>query len=549
MAAVALSWIYVLFTTFCLGFGVSLLTERAFQCPLRRGDTLLCAGLIGATVYAQFFSLFAGVGLWANLILLGVCLGILLAGRRRLPVLLRSLWQGSSRGRRAAVLLLFVFWAYCASRGYLAYDSDLYHGQSIRWIEEYGVVKGLGNLHERFAYNSSVFALSALYSMKFLTGHSLHAVNGYFAFLLSLTALDLARCVRRRKLIWPDYARAAAVYYLTLIVNEVVAPASDYGVMCMIFWIVIKWLDALEEKRDPIAPYGLLCVAGVYALTLKLTAGLILLLLLKPAWRLLREKRFGQIGMYLGLGLFTALPWLIRTVLISGWLFYPLPGLDLFHFDWKMRAENIAVDAAQIKVWGRGLYDVALVNVPFAQWFPGWFASTLSAMEKLLILADLGSLALLAGAAVWTLIRRKRGRGDRLLVLAALACSYVFWQTSAPLTRYGYAYVLLLPALMGGWILLGLGRDGIARLFLALYGAYKLYVTAAYVWSAAPADAWLWQQDYGTYEVTAYQVEGETFYVPVYGDRTGYDPFPAAPTQGGFELRGEDLSEGFRPAS
>ena len=46
--------------------------------------------------------------------------------------------------------------------------------------------------------------------------------------------------------------------------------------MCMIFYIVIKWLDELEKGKGDVVPFGLLCVAGVYALTLKLTAGLIL---------------------------------------------------------------------------------------------------------------------------------------------------------------------------------------------------------------------------------------------------------------------------------
>ena len=41
-------------------------------------------------------------------------------------------------------------------------DTGLYHAQAIRWIEEYGVVCGLGNLHSRFAYNSAAFALCAL---------------------------------------------------------------------------------------------------------------------------------------------------------------------------------------------------------------------------------------------------------------------------------------------------------------------------------------------------------------------------------------------------
>lgn len=87
-----------------------------------------------------------------------------------------------------------------------------------------------------------------------------------------------------------DFARLGAFYYLTVLYRDIVAPASDYAVMCVVFFIVIRWLAHLEQKEHPIAPYALLCVAGVYAVTLKLTAGVILLLVIKPAYLLLKEK-------------------------------------------------------------------------------------------------------------------------------------------------------------------------------------------------------------------------------------------------------------------
>lgn len=37
------------------------------------------------------------------------------------------------------------------------HNTDLYHVQSIRWIEEYGIAPGLGNLHYHLAYNSAFF--------------------------------------------------------------------------------------------------------------------------------------------------------------------------------------------------------------------------------------------------------------------------------------------------------------------------------------------------------------------------------------------------------
>ena len=44
-------------------------------------------------------------------------------------------------------------------------DSGLYHFQSIKWISEYPVVQGLGNLHKRLGYNQSYFSNAALFNV------------------------------------------------------------------------------------------------------------------------------------------------------------------------------------------------------------------------------------------------------------------------------------------------------------------------------------------------------------------------------------------------
>ena len=320
MLMILVNWLYTGATVFLLGCGFSALSGKIFQYKLKRTDSLLMAGLVLATVYAQFYSLMGPVSLIANLVLVGACLICLIACRKDIRQILREGVASYGPVKWIVVILLIGLWAFFTSRGYIHYDSDLYHGQSIRWIEEYGVVPGLGHLHERFAYNSSFFAVSALYSMRFLLGESLHSMSGFFALLLSITTLDITKSWKRKKFILSDYARVGAIYYLTTIFDEVVSPASDYSIMCVIFFIIIKWLDLLQEEEKEIAPYALLCVVGVYALTLKLTAGLVLLLLIKPAYLLIKEKRVREIILYLCMGLVVAIPWFARTVVISGWL-------------------------------------------------------------------------------------------------------------------------------------------------------------------------------------------------------------------------------------
>ncbi len=553
MLTVILQWGYLLCISYCLGFLFSLFCEKVLGYRFERIEAYLLTGIIILTVYAQFFSLFYKVGITANVILLVITALIVLWKRKALASRVSVAWQGSSVLCKVVVLVLFVMWAFFTSRGYMMYDTDLYHAQSIQWIEEYGIVKGLGNLHNRFAYNSSVFSLHALLSMKYLTGGiSLHTANGFIAFLLSIATVKIGQAWKRKKLRLSDYARIGAIYYLTTICDEVLAPSSDYSVMCMVFLIIITWLDLLEqkeEKEQSIVPYCLLCVVGVYTLTLKLTAGLILLLLLKPAVYLLKNKRWKEIGIYLLMGLLVAAPWMIRTVVISGWLIYPFPALDLFHPDWKMPALYASVDAMEIQVWGRALYNVEAIGLPITEWFGNWFLSTLQATEKLLILADIASLVIVVIALVVILVKRRWEHLELLLVLVTIACSYAYWQTSAPLTRYGYAYILLLAVLTIGWLVSLTGfqwLDRAARLAVLMLAVYKLVWIVQYTVDYLPLPYYVLPQDYTTFELEENYVDGHLIYTPKSGDRTGYYSFPAVPSVDRVTLRGDSFEDGFR---
>lgn len=545
MLFIMINWLYVLITTFCLGYAFSRLAGKLFGYRIKSVDGLLMAGLGAATVYAQFFSLFYRVSLLANVVLVIFSAMTVLFWHQDMKRLLTESFRGSSRAVKILIPVLFVLWAYFTSRGYMVHDTKLYHAQSIRWIEEYGIVPGQGVVNSRFSYNSSVFSLAALYSLKFVFGQSMHAMSGWFAFLLSVTTLDIIKGVKKFR--FSDFANVAAIYYLTLITDEVLAPSSDYATMCVLFFLVIKWLRLLEQPKEEqqTAPYGLLCVLGVYALTLKLTAGLILLLLIKPAYRLLKEKQWKQILSYLLLGILTAAPWLIRGVLISGWLLYPFPALDLFDLPWKQKTEWVKTDAGAIKTWGRGVNNSVLAAQPIWEWYGTWF-KTLSLMEKGIALVDIAALVSFVGAAIAVFLRKNWENLDRLLVCATAACSYLYWQTSAPLPRYGYTYMLLLPALVFGWGILLLKKDRLLRGGLALYGVYKIVMLISYIAGCAWYPAYIRQVDYysADTEVWTVEVDGAEFYCTE-EDGIGYAYFPGSSAYEEFRLRGNGLKDGF----
>ncbi|MDE5938017.1 MAG: hypothetical protein K2H37_02900 [Lachnospiraceae bacterium] len=540
-------------------------------------------GLVCVTVYAQFFSLFAGVGMLANVILCFFCLFTVLADQKGIVAAVRRFFPAGKRAENGggatgagqigwpgfcAAAVLFLLFAYGASRGMIHYDTGLYHAQSIRWIEEYGVVKGLGNLHCRLAYNSSSFALSALYSMAFLGGQSYHCTAGWLAFLLAAVCLPIGKTLRTGRFWASGLARVMCVYYLVNIFDEMISPASDYFMVLVAFYIVIKWLDLVEIGEEAVLPYGLLCVLGVFLMTVKLSAALILLLTVYPACRLLRERRWKETGVYLGLGLLTAVPFFIRNVLISGWLVYPFTQIDLFDVVWKIPKGLADYDAREIQVWGRGYTDVTQFDMPVREWLPGWLR-TLAGSDKLLVTAAAAAVAVFLLEAVYLAWRRGSVVFPAFLtVQATVSASFVFWLCTSPLIRYGCVWVYLTAAVVFGGILdmvlhpaTGGGRRGekaqggrgwrlaagrVVSAFVILILVYKGFALAWETIGAYVNDYWLVQKDYENYETYTYRIEDVIFYCPVEGDRVGYEAFPSSPSEARIAFLGEEMAEGFR---
>lgn len=575
MLSVILIWCYMLITTFLVGYGVLHALAGRMSYQIRHMDSYLLCGLVCVTVYAQFFSLLYKVGLSANLILCAVCLVIAFGCRRTLGDKLKTLWndiksiKSGKRGRMLVILFLFLLFAYGTSRGIIHYDTGLYHAQSIRWLEEYGVVKGLGNLHCRLAYNSSSFALSALYSMSFLGGQSYHCCAGFLAFILAVICLRIIDSIRNGRLCTGDFARVMCIYYLVIIFDEMVSPASDYFMVLTAFYIVIRWLDLLEQQEKTVLPYALLCVLGVFLMTVKLSAALILILVIHPAYYILKEKRWREIILYLCLGVITALPYFIRNVIISGWLVYPFTQIDLFEVPWKIPKGLADYDAREIQVWGRGYTDVTQFDKSIFEWLPDWFRA-LAGSDKLLVLVAGCSVAILIVYGLVLLWKRTTvpaRQWQLLLVQMTVAGSFLFWLGTSPLIRYGCVYVYLTSAVVPGGIYCNIltiwkernnneeAKSALKTIRLCGVGMvcvfilYKSIALGKEIVDSYVNDYWIFQKEYENYETLSYVINGVTFYYPIEGDRVGYESFPSAPAKTQIEFLGEELSDGMMAAN
>lgn len=562
MLMILLQWCYFAATSFLAGAAVMMPFEKKDGWRARYISSYMMAGLLVQNVYAQYFSLFAGVGLAANLLLIVCCLAAGWIFRKRIAEIISQKRRETGWGQIFLCGFLVLLFAYGSSRGYMHFDTGLYHAQSIRWIEEYGVVPGLANLHSRFGYNSAAFALCALYGGAGLTKEPMHCVPGFFALLCAFKCTRLAGVFKKgRQIRLSDFLCIGCVFYLVAVFRELVSPASDYFAMLILFFAAICWVEELEQKQEYLTPYCLLSLCLVWAVSVKLSTAVMLLLVLHPAAVLLRHKRWKEIGLYIGCGILIILPWLIRNVVISGWLLYPFSLFDIFNVDWKIPKGYADYDRFEIQVYGKEIFDVNLKDMPFLKWFPNWFEAQ-GMMDKVLVLIGWISVPLGAAMIFLTLMCKLWGREGKienpmgietepfLLLEVTSLIGFLVWQFGAPLVRYGCFFVLFLPLIMFGALYLWVFPERISRrifqVILVAFFLYRGYNLTNMVLEMADQPYYVQQQEYGSFDAFTYEVDGITIYVPEVQGQIGYEKFPSSPVVQDIQLRGSSIKSGFK---
>jgi len=565
MIMVLLNWLYIAITSFATGVAVLGFFSWIFKKEYNeKAIPTIFAGLAFNTVYAQTWSLFGGVGIGANIVLSLSAIIILVICRYKVRGTINSL-RREPRSKRLLMVFYIVtviIFAYGTSRGYIHYDTSLYHAQSIRWIEEYGVVKGLACLQIRFGYNSSAFALTALYSFASLLGQSLHTTAGFFCMLGALQVVDVYRVFSEKRVRHSDFIRIGLLFYLGMVFKEMVSPASDYYAQILIFSTLIMWLDALDEEKmhqgdeegqlSRIYPYAMLSILLVYAATVKFSIALLVLLVIKPAYMLIKSRKIKQILACLTAGIAVLLPFFIRNVLISGWLIYPSTFIDLFDVDWKIPKGVAQYDAMEIGVYGKGINDVTKLDMPIQEWLPNWFRQ-MSVIEKGWV--SLTVICLIAGLIyfLYKLIK-KQADWDKMLVFTVISASCLFWFVTAPLVRYGYAYLTCVPLFVDGCLCFELIKKTNDKkslywayaIVFAIIALYRLKTVGYDIINTLNQPYYLAQKDYEDWPAEEYEINGHTLYVPYQDALIGYNKFPASLMTIDIEMRGDDWEDGFR---
>lgn len=451
MVVVILSWIYYFMLCGTIGIGIEKILAKVLKRKWQfKIIDYLVTGIVGITIYAAFASIVYKVGMVVHLILLLLAIICGWGCRKEIKEMIPKAkkmffsWEG---------FFLFCFIlliAFFTSRGKFHTDTGIYHAQNIRLYEEYGIIKGMANMQLHYGYNSLYLAFAAVLSMAWLLPWSLHTTTGFIEVILGLYALHHLKTFKERKSHLEDAGCIAILFYTLINVTGSMSPATDYPTMFLSIYMICVWLRAIE-KRAHYSVYALLSVFAVFLGTMKLSAISMALVVIYPAFFLLKEKKWKEIGVYLGLGIFALAPYLIRNVILSGWLIYPFESIDIFNVPWKVPLEYLLVDSYQIKVWGRCLYDVGLIDMPIKEWLPIWWENQ-ERYAKMFLGSNVFGIVLAMFNLGYKWIKKLEIRAELVVLYLAMLASALMWFVLAPFIRYGLGFLLAIPLIsMASW--------------------------------------------------------------------------------------------------
>lgn len=351
------------------------------------------------------------------------------------------------------------------------YDTYLYHINAIQWNEKYKVVPGLANLHDRFGFNSSVFILSSGFSFVFIYEQYLFIINSLSYFIFFVWIL---KSVVELKNINSLFLLLFLYYFTNHYYLDISSPGTDLLPNIFISYLLINALlfeEYLKEK------WLLFLVLPLFCITLKLSTLPIIILSLLVVFVKNKNTLFFNSKRFLFFALLFTLPWLIRNVITTGYVLFPVTIIDIFNFDWKVPVENVNILQDWIYSWARIPFKDSkeVLNMGFLEWFRVWWDKLLMINKRLFILAIISPFIYLFYSFFKKDVRKK------LIPISIALIIMILWLLTAPDIRFSFSVILFLalsPMLLIPVVVLKFFKMKFLPYILSFYTLFLIYQKA-----------------------------------------------------------------------
>lgn len=405
----------------------------------------LVSGLMMLTLATQIFVLFFPIGLLVQLAFGSVLLLTALLKWEDCKLLFKKLMTEFSAVSTLTAILFLVTWLIILlinAGPAMMDDTESYHIQSIKWIQEYGTVPGLVNLHERLGFNSSWFSSVALFGFSKNTSGGYSALNGVLSLWLAYWFISKYNQLFKINKYSASFALlivfAGCLAIWPLLRGNAATANYDFIATAIVLILFAETFLTEEKQFSPGAEWLLW---PVYLFTVRIINFPLLLLSIAAVIFYFRKKNPRAFVSLIILCLLLIVPFLARNILLTGYPFYPAAYFHWFPAGWQADPQVTERLLEYIKYYNRvstAYFDIEQTKTLGAAWIPAWFQH-LFLFDKILVA---GGVAGLLGSVVLLFSRKKYFNKNSVIFLAAITLWLICWFIISPDPRFVYGCLL-----------------------------------------------------------------------------------------------------------
>jgi hypothetical protein len=317
-------------------------------------------------------------------------------------------------------------------------DTESYHIQSIKWIQEYGSVPGLVNLHERFGFNSSWFSSVALFSFSSKTTGGFTVMNSLTSLWLCYWFIEKINQFQKENNVQAAFA-ILLVFIICLLIWAFIkgnAATTNYDFITTSIVLLLFTEVFFSEKTSPKIEW---IIWPAYLLTVRLINYPLLLLSLYAFILFIKQKQTRKLLLPIAYCLLLIVPFLIRSIIIAGYPFYPATFFDLTNVDWKPDPQITERLLEYIKYYNRvstTYFDIEQTKALGSSWVPAWFQH-LFPFDKILVLVGFTGI-------LFTGIKLRIQKNDysKSIITGLMILWLMSWLIIAPDPRFVYGILI-----------------------------------------------------------------------------------------------------------
>ena len=316
MLLLLICWCYLGFTFLNLGFAFQKITK------FKSNDYILTVifGMFFTTILASTWAIYGRIHFEFQLFFIALQALIVLKFKKELYLVYQSLWlQIKSLPKALKIFLITIaslILIQAVSNAALI-DNETYYIQTIKWLNEFGFVKGLANLHPFFAQTSGWHILQSAFSFSFLP-FSNNDLNGFCLLLGNLfAAFRLQDYVKNghRINLWFGLLPLANVFLFSF--SNVPSPDLAVAVLSMVLFHYF-----IKSEYEEVMTFNVLSLLTIFIIYIKITA-LPLVVLPLTFFAIYFKKMTVKINTSLIIGLLVFILFAIKNTILTGLPLFP----------------------------------------------------------------------------------------------------------------------------------------------------------------------------------------------------------------------------------